>query len=92
MKAIWKFSLRHDVDVQTLRLPRASKPLASGWDGEALVLWAVVDPDEAPFGADVEVLVVGTGRSITGDFDQYHYLATSRRQDGLTAHVFWRWA
>ena len=90
MKKIWKFKLRHDVDVQVVRVPRASEPLTAGWVGEDLILWAIIDTDEAPHGADLEVLVVGTGRSITGDFDQYHYLATSRRQDGVVAHVFWR--
>lgn len=90
MKAILKFNLRCDINVQSLQVPRASEPLTAGWDGEGLVLWAVVDSGEAPQGTDLEVLVVGTGHSITGDFDQYRYLATSRRHDGLTAHVFWR--
>lgn len=89
MKAIWKFSLRHE-NVQTLRVPRGSEPLTAGWDGVGLVLWAVVDPDESANEVDVEILVVGTGRSISADFDKYNYLETSRRHDGLVAHVFWR--
>jgi hypothetical protein len=86
MRTIWKFEL-HLADSQVLRVPEAFDPLSVQLQGDALVLWAMVN-DECPIVLK-RIGLVGTGGDI-GSMRPGEYVGTVQLNDppGIVLHVF----
>jgi predicted nucleotidyltransferase len=82
---IYKYILRGVTTV--VSLPASAKILSVGAQGEDIVFWALIDPDEAK--SDFVFAVYGTGWEIPDDLDQQQFVGTVQRPDGLVFHVFY---
>ena len=69
---IWKFPLEI-TEEQLVEIPRAARPLSVQFQGDGLVLWAMVDPAEALIVQRIAIL--GTGEDATWLKD-WTYLGT----------------
>lgn len=84
MKSVWKFQIPVD-DHPVMNLPVGASILSVAFQGEDLVLWALVDPD-----ADKEprrLRVAGTGHAI--EESDLRFIGTAvHTRTGLVFHVF----
>ena len=84
---IWKYELTPGRDT-TLMMPRGARTLSAGVQGEALVIWAMVDPQATPEQRSFRVFP--TGVTITEDDWQHGpsaFIATVQ-MGALVFHVF----
>ena len=83
-REIWKFSLVI-ADNQNVAMPDGARILCAQMQGEALCIWAVVDP-KADFTAR-RFAIRGTGHPLYGD--EGTYIGTAQQLGGaLIWHVF----
>lgn len=83
-RTIWKFPLAI-ADTQVVAMRSGAKVLAVQAQGDALCLWAIVDPD-APDEA-VEFRIHGTGHPLPNDAHRYEHVGTVQ-QGAFVWHVF----
>lgn len=83
VKTIWKFPLEI-TDEQTVKMPATANIIAVQFQGEQLMLWAVVDP-KVTF-ANVVVRIVGTGNPFP-DANDCRFVGTVQ-QGPFVWHVF----
>lgn len=83
---IYKYRL--DIqDVQHVAIPTVAHMLTVQAQGDALMLWALVDPD-SPLKART-IRVYGTGHRIESEHVHAHYAGTAQTNGGaLVWHVF----
>lgn len=81
MKTIWKFVLRPD---QPVTMPKKSRLLSVGVQGEDIVLWAQVESTASQVKRDI--VVVPTGDNAT-TVASYPFVGTVQLH-GLVFHVF----
>jgi hypothetical protein len=83
-RRIWKFPLRL-VDEQHIEIPMKPEFLSVQYQGNQLVLWAMVEPENAK--RLHRILILGTGNPMPDDFG--YYIGTVQ-QPGvpLVWHVF----
>ena len=84
MRTIWKFALK-TLDQQYIPMPVLSYPLSVQIQHGELVMWAVVEPDD--IGAQMKVLIVGTGHPMPAGAFASNYIGTVQ-DGGLVWHVF----
>lgn len=65
-----------------IRLPRGAKPLYVGEQDGALLLWAMVDPEQPR--VPLEICIAGTGREWPAGFSHF---ATVQMLDGYVWHI-----
>jgi hypothetical protein len=83
---IWKFPLTI-TDVQQVLMPHGAIILTCQTQGEAPVLWAIVDPDRPE--ANREIHMFGTGHPIPPNGGGRRYIGTFQIAGGsLVFHVF----
>lgn len=70
---IFKYPLL-SVGAQNLMLPKGAKILSVQFQGEALCVWALVDPDAIP--APVMIWIIGTGDSLPLPSVEMEHLGT----------------
>lgn len=92
---VWKFVL--DVPGPTGRafvdMPASARPFSVGIQGDALVVWALVDPEqEVEFDMQVtgphRFIVANTGAEIPGFPDGARFLGTVTSDNGIVWHVW----
>lgn len=84
---IWKYSLDAE-DIQTLMMPEGAQILTAQMQGNALCLWAMVNPEKAKEKREIEVF--GTGHP-GSDAVPRRYIGTVQMQGGaLVWHIFER--
>jgi len=71
---------------QGIRLPTGAKPLSVGMQGNELVLWAAVDPDDQFAWPEVFV-IVGTGVPYSQPGWEFQFVGTAH-QEQYVWHVF----
>lgn len=86
---IWKYPLDYANASQVLSVPGNAKFLSVIEQHSKPILYALVDPEEI-MKVETEVLVRGTGDSISGEQLRTHvFLGTVKLQDGaLILHIF----
>lgn len=87
MRSVWKFNV--NPGRQVIEVPSATKWLSAHAQGDDIVLYGLVDPDE-PARERVDVRVVCTGEELPYGDGSYEYLGTVKLYDGLMFHVFYR--
>jgi hypothetical protein len=89
MRTVYKYEIElhtlNDEDMVCILMPSCASPLSVGIQGQALVLWAIVDPARAL--APYRVWVHGTGRVIHAPAHT-QFLGTVQTPSGLVWHVF----
>jgi len=86
---IYKYTLEI-ADYQILKLPANSLILSVLNQREALVLYAVVNPEEETY-INRTIRIIGTGHSVGDDIDKFNFLGTISMEGGaLIWHVFWK--
>lgn len=86
MKTIWKYPLQV-TDMQTLRIPKGARLLATQAQGGEPSIWAIVDPD-APKVERV-IAMFGTGHPLPDQLDTNSYIGTFQLHGGAVVfHVF----
>lgn len=69
MKTVYKYKLKID-DLQSVNLPKGSKPLCVKIQNGDPCLWALVDPNETEV-ETVNIRIAGTGHHIQEDVKDY---------------------
>ena len=89
MKTIYKYVLKA-TDVQTIELPLKSQILSAKVQGNNIVLYALVEPNEERK-EEYNVLAFGTGHDIAINLSDYSFLDTVLLQNGsLAFHFFYK--
>ncbi len=83
MRKVFKYELKWRDKVR-VDMPRGSQPISVGVQDEALMLWALVDPDEDT-NASFSFRVAGTGHPI--EEENLDFIGTVHFHD-LVFHVF----
>jgi hypothetical protein len=87
-QTVWKLHL--PTFANSVPLPDGATPLSVQWQGDALCLWALVDPTQ-PRVRNQSVMVVFTGGAVMAhpapDLTRARFLGTVQ-QDGLVYHAF----
>jgi len=87
MRVIYKYALAVEHGTQIVKLPAYPRILSVGFQDDALVLWAEVDPRAPVF--DYRIATCFTGNALPADvYADQRFLGTVQRADGLVVHVF----
>lgn len=92
MKSIWKYTLEAK-EKQLINMPLGSKILSAENQESNIVIYALVDTEEATeyIKDHFEILVYGTGHEIKEDISSYEFLNTVKMDNGsLMFHVFYK--
>ena len=87
MQTVWKFEVPV-ADEVSVPLPTGAKLLSVAFQGNALCLWALVDP-EKKVREPRYLRIAGTGHPIE-DVDPLAFIGTAHHPHGLVFHVFER--
>lgn len=85
MKTIWKYEARGGGDRFSLEMPKGARALSAGIQGQDIVIWAAVDPDEPAVRHDFAVH--GTGHNVPDENAAASFLTTIF-MGPLVFHVF----
>lgn len=72
MVSIYKYPLEYGRNI--IEMPRTQEVLSIGVQGETIMVWALVEPDEKI--EKVEILLAGTGQLLKEEMDCLVYLGT----------------
>ena len=88
MRKIFKYQLEI-TDYQTIEVKSPAVLLSVAEQNNQIVMYAIVDDLE--YGIPVDVMIIGTGRPIKDDVENYKFLGTVKLANGrLMFHVFAR--
>jgi len=89
MNTIYKYTLKV-TPIQMLDLPLYSKILSVESQDEDIVLYAMVDTEQAKKWVTM-IRIYGTGFQLTKDIDEFNFLGTVKLDEGkLMFHVFYK--
>lgn len=79
---VWKYEI--GADVGAVSMPEGAKPLSVAMQGDAVCMWALLDPDQ-PL-CDRHFAVYGTGWKMPDDPGRF--IGTFQPNIGLVFHLF----
>ncbi|MBT2759901.1 hypothetical protein [Paenibacillus sp. ISL-20] len=86
--SVWKYTLEVD-ESQDIDMPKGSEIISVETQGESIVIYALVRPQEEK--DTYRVLVYGTGHDIHLNVTEYKFLGTAKFGNGeLMFHVFYK--